>query len=237
MTKDNEGSSRDFSFLLDDKRVDIDVRAFRNHIDILNRLCDEYANVISPLIVEYEVEKNEFPVEILNEIRAIVGHVVRAAATKDDAEVSENIKKAHSHAKRATLDGYKYLCVTYDDRYWEFFSRYNNIDWISSGLQSDVFGIDEKHALAVSLLKQAKNSEGLQNDSQRGDSLGEEKLVNSSLLSTMYQRAYEEYRLLYRMLYELDSKMSQLSEAKKMVVKKKRSVLDVLGLKKDEAFT
>lgn len=232
MTKDNEGNSRTFSFLLDDKRVNIDVRTFRNHIDILNRLCDEYANVISPLIVEYEVEKNEFPIEILNEIRAIVGHVVRAAATKDDTEVSENIKKAHSHAKRATLDGYKYLCVTYDDRYWEFFSRYDNIDWVSSGLQSDVFRINEKRALAVSLLKQAKNSEGLQNDSQRANSLGEEKLINASSLSAMYQRAYEEYRLLYKMLYELDSKMSQLSEESKMVIKKKWSFLGVLGLKR-----
>lgn len=116
MTKESESNTQEFIFSLDvTRKVDIDVTPLNKYKDELNRLLSEYANIVNPLIVEYEVEKNEFPIEILNEVRAIIGHIVRATATKDEEEIAENIKKAHSHVKRAMLDGFKYLCVIYDD--------------------------------------------------------------------------------------------------------------------------
>ena len=144
MTNESENNKQEFLFSLNDAvKIDIDVDALNSYKEELNALLSEYANIVNPLIVEYEVEKNEFPIEMLNEIRAIVGHIVRATATKDDKEISENIRKAHSHVKRATLDGYKYLCVIYDERYWDFFARYDTVDWVDSGLQEDVHSINE----------------------------------------------------------------------------------------------
>lgn len=48
----------------------------------LEELLEEYGNTLAPCIVEYEAETCEFPVEILNEIRAIYAHLYRASAPK-----------------------------------------------------------------------------------------------------------------------------------------------------------
>ena len=39
--------------------------------DLVNNLFAEYGDILVPRLVEYEVELSEFPVEVLNEIRAI----------------------------------------------------------------------------------------------------------------------------------------------------------------------
>lgn len=231
MTKESENSKQAILFSLnenDELRVNVDVDSLKNHKDKLNVLLSEYANVVNPLIVEYEVENNEFPIEILNEIRAIVGHIVRAAATKEEAEISENIKKAYSHVKRATLDGYKYLCVIYDDRYWDFFNRYDNVDWTESGLQNDVQSINEKRRIAVELLRKAKISESVENDSQRSKESAQGHFETVSTLSKMYRCAYSEYKSLYQMLYSLDEKMATLSRQKKLITKARFSLFPLL---------
>lgn len=230
MTKESESNTQEFIFSLDvTRKVDIDVTPLNKYKDELNRLLSEYANIVNPLIVEYEVEKNEFPIEILNEVRAIIGHIVRATATKDEEEIAENIKKAHSHVKRAMLDGFKYLCVIYDDRYWDFYARYDTVDWVGSELQSDVHDINEKRRRAVELLRKAKNSEGMENDSQRENTSSQGRLDAMITLSKMYERAYDEYKSLYQMIYLLDEKMATFAEQKKLVTKKRVGLFSTLG--------
>lgn len=43
------------------------------------------------LIVKFESQENIFPIEVLNEIRAIYGHVVRVALADNEQDVSRNI--------------------------------------------------------------------------------------------------------------------------------------------------
>ena len=234
MTNESENNKQEFLFSLNDAvKIDIDVDALNSYKEELNALLSEYANIVNPLIVEYEVEKNEFPIEMLNEIRAIVGHIVRATATKDDKEISENIRKAHSHVKRATLDGYKYLCVIYDERYWDFFARYDTVDWVDSGLQEDVHNINENRRKAVELLRKAKNSEGVENDSQRLSLSAKDHYESMETLSKMYKRAYNEYRALFQMLYLLDEKMATLAKQKKLITKRKYGLLSIFGRAND----
>ena len=97
-------SNKDY-IKFDDVSIAANLQVFQPYLREVEELFNLYANIINPLIIEYEVEKTEFPVEILNEIRAIVSHLVRASVSSDDSEVHENIKKSKSHAKRAILDG------------------------------------------------------------------------------------------------------------------------------------
>ncbi len=89
----------------------------------------EYKKTVSPLIAFLEVNDAEFPVEILNEIRAIFTHFSR---TYDEAaneeEISSEIKKAEGHLKRAILDCYKYNCVSLYDFYNQFRREYKFAD-------------------------------------------------------------------------------------------------------------
>ena len=56
----------DSSFLFSYKK-ELD-EAFRNYLEVIN-----------PFIVQFEVLRNEFPIELQNEIRAIYGHLARAS--------------------------------------------------------------------------------------------------------------------------------------------------------------
>lgn len=105
----------DFSFLAESK-------------DELEEVFRIYLEDINPLIVQFEITKNEFPVEIQNEIRAMYGHMVRAAMAETSDVAKKNISKMKSHSKRALLDCFKYCCVIYTDQYEAFFKRYDGVD-------------------------------------------------------------------------------------------------------------
>lgn len=166
----------------------------------IEELLGEYGTVLAPKIVEYEVENCEFPIEILNEIRAIYAHLYRASISKSDEDTCSNIDKAKSHSKRAVLDCYKYLCVTYDNRYHEFFKKYSYVDWNRSGLQSDIQMIDEQRAKAVQNLRRAKTLEST------------EKTSNDSSADSyrhLYELSYNDYLRLMQKINELSTKMAR----------------------------
>lgn len=71
-------------------------------------IYDAYANVIAPFIVQLEALDGEFPVEILNEIRAIFTHISRCSLAETEVIYQDNIAKAERHVKRAILDCHKY---------------------------------------------------------------------------------------------------------------------------------
>lgn len=164
----------------------------------LEELLFEYGNVLAPRIVEYEVERCEFPVEVLNEIRAIYAHIYRASVATAGRDATRNLRKAKSHSKRAVLDCYKYLCVTYDNRYHEFFKKFNYINWTKSELIEDVVAIDKKRKEAVDILRQAKTQESTERFSG----------VNPpSDYRQQYKRAYCEYVELMKLLTVLENKI------------------------------
>lgn len=94
----------------------------------LREVFQIYLEDINQLIVQFEITKNEFPVEIQNEIRAMFGHLARAAIAETPEIAKSNIAKMKSHTKRALLDCFKYCCVIYTDHYTEFFQKYDGID-------------------------------------------------------------------------------------------------------------
>lgn len=99
-----------------------------SHKEELETAFRIYNEDIVPFIVQFEVSKNQFPVEVQNEIRAIYGHLVRASMAPDDTVAKQNIDKMHSHTKRALLDCYKYNCIVMTDKYAEFFDGYQGVD-------------------------------------------------------------------------------------------------------------
>ena len=56
MTNESENNKQEFLFSLNDAvKIDIDVDALNSYKEELNALLSEYANIVNPLIVEYEV--------------------------------------------------------------------------------------------------------------------------------------------------------------------------------------
>lgn len=167
----------------------------------IEELFEEYGSVLAPRIVEYEVEQCEFPVEVLNEIRAIYAHLYRASVASNESDITGNVKKAKSHSKRAVLDCYKYLCVTYDNRFHEFFKKFGYINWTKSNLSADVVAIDNKRRQAVETLRKAKVKESTEKSS------GDEVCDPNEDYRILYRRAHAEYIQLMDMLSKLETKI------------------------------
>ena len=167
----------------------------------LESLLFEYGNVLAPRIVEYEVERCEFPVEVLNEIRAIYAHIYRATVATNKTDAEGNLKKAKSHSKRAVLDCYKYLCVTYDNRYHEFFKKFDYINWTKSNLEEDIAALDSQRRAAVDKLKLAKTKESTEQYS------GAPSSDSTIDYRDLYKCAYEEYVELMDMVANLENKI------------------------------
>lgn len=80
--------------------------------DDINEIHRQYLEVISPFVIALEVEDNEFPAEIMNEIRAIMAHMGRYYLAENDENREKNILLAKRHVKRAILDCFKYTCLS-----------------------------------------------------------------------------------------------------------------------------
>ena len=83
------------------------------HKEQLDEVFQVYLDDINPFIVQFEILKNEFPIELQNEIRAMYGHLARAAIAATPEEAERNLAKIKSHTKRALLDCYKYSCIIF----------------------------------------------------------------------------------------------------------------------------
>ena len=92
--------------------------------NIEEKIYWQYQNIIAPFIAELEVRDNEYPIEIFNEIRSVFTHLSRYKLQKSDKDISA----AESHLKRAILDCYKYLCISMEEKVYEFRNEYKDID-------------------------------------------------------------------------------------------------------------
>ncbi len=94
----------------------------------LKEIYSQYHNSIKIFIGQLEVLQNKFPVEILNEIRAVFSHIAKAYVCESKEVAWENVNKAKGHIKRAQLDAYKYMCYAFSKYYTEFRELYKNVD-------------------------------------------------------------------------------------------------------------
>lgn len=79
-------------------------------------LCNMYLTLCKPLIGFFEVIENEYPVEILNEIRATFDHLSRLVITEDENELN----KLRSHIYRMCIDSYKFVIFGLNDMFSQF---------------------------------------------------------------------------------------------------------------------
>ena len=127
------------------------------HKEQLDEVFQVYLDDINPFIVQFEILKNEFPIELQNEIRAMYGHLARAAIAATPEEAERNLAKIKSHTKRALLDCYKYSCIIFSDQYEEFFRDYHGVDltYLEDGISrlTDQKGLDLVNYILHELLQ------------------------------------------------------------------------------------
>lgn len=104
---------------------DLELKEIENR---LTKAYDVYINIICPMIMQLEVLTTEFPIPILNEIRAFTTHIAKIYQSTDKVIKEDNLLKAERHIKRMLLDCYKYTCVAFDDKYQAFQTLYKNVD-------------------------------------------------------------------------------------------------------------
>lgn len=84
----------------------------------------QYQSVIAYFIAELEVRDTEYPIEIFNEIRSVFTHLSRY---KLQGSI-EDLASAERHIKRATLDCFKYMCVSIAEEIDQFRKAYRKVD-------------------------------------------------------------------------------------------------------------
>jgi len=167
-----------------------------------------YIDVICPYILEYELLTNEFPVEILNEIRAIFTHLSKFYLSESDVIKEKNISKAEGHIKRSLLDCYKYLCMVYDDEYKRFEKMYSRIDLSLVDNGEFLPKINESRQRAIVLMKNARKSDlAVDSDDE----------VNCEEAYKKYEGAFIAYSSVKELLDNSHKKLDYLK--KKVVIK------------------
>lgn len=125
-----------------------------------NEIYKQYQNLILPYIMELEVRDGEYPVEILNEIRAIFTHLSRYKLQNEQGEVFS----AGRHVKRAVLDCYKYLCISMAEEVSTFRSEYRKVDLKLADNGKFLPELNRLENIAKDSFKKAKTSEIKKND-------------------------------------------------------------------------
>lgn len=163
----------------------------------------KYIDVICPYILQYELLSNTFPIEILNEIRAVFTHLSKHNLSNDDSVKRKNIQKAEGHIKRAILDCYKYICMAYEDRYAEFDRRYKRADLSLVDSGEFLPQLLEARRNAIALMKEARKTDLLINsDAELTQDGSYEK----------YEKAFVAYSLVYDLI---DNSYKKLENVRK----------------------
>ncbi|MCR1960196.1 hypothetical protein CWE04_11885 [Thomasclavelia cocleata] len=196
----------------DENMIKTDCKLLCSKISELNGIFEVYVNKINPMIFTYEILADNYPIEILNEIRSIFTHLSRCTFDTDEKNVNNNLTKAYSHAKRAILDCYKYNSLAYADKYYEFMDQYKNVDLSLIDNGEFLIKITNKLCLANSLMIQAKRSEA------------ENKSLDEQY--TKYENAYFEYSEIYKILENTQIKAENLKQ--KAIIKSNKENRKIL---------
>lgn len=166
-------------------------------------IYEAYVNTISPFILQLETLDGEFPVEILNEIRAIFTHISRSSLAENPEVYDDNIVKAERHVKRAILDCHKYVCVAYDEHYKRFDRLYKSVDLSVVDNGDFLVNLCQKRKLAVQLLQSAKRIE------LNGE--------DDSKIYAAYADAYNAYSDVYNLI---ESSYGKLERVKRRAIRR-----------------
>ena len=108
-----------------------------NHIqNLLDNFYKEYNTKLKPILALLEAEIQQFPINILNEVRAIHDHIARTYGDDLDLKQKEKqIELALRHINRAILDCYKIVVAVKDENIRKIIRnyRYTNLGEVDSG--------------------------------------------------------------------------------------------------------
>ncbi len=154
----------------------------------LQELYRPYSETIKPLIALIEAEREEFPLPLYNEIRALNDHVARALAPAGTLP-DEELEKARRHIARINLDCFKWLNITFAEKLETFRKDLRNVDLTK--INNGEFYSPFKAAVAEAkqLVRDAKISEN------KGDSDG---------ALCLYQAAFNKYAEAVEMTQSVD---------------------------------
>ena len=176
----------------------------------LEEIYSQYHNSIKIFIGQLEVLQNKFPVEILNEIRAVFSHIAKAYVCESEKVAWENVNKAKGHIKRAQLDAYKYMCYAFSKYYIDFRELYKNVD-LSHVNNGDFI---KTYASAIAKAEKARMIEAQAND-----------VIESY---EKYEEAYNEYATVYKLIITnlpITEKLQQKEKLEKEEFDKKIAIL------------
>ena len=167
-----------------------------------------YIEVICPYVMHYELLANEFPVEILNEIRAIFTHMSKYYLSDDALKKENDLSKAEGHIKRSILDCYKYICMAYDDKYSEFERMYRRVD----------LSFVDNGEFLPKLLEARKKAVDQMLDARKSDVsiISDENIADDDLYSK-YEKAFVTYSSVYELINKSYKKLENLR--KKAILK------------------
>jgi len=169
----------------------------------VNDIYKTYINVVSPYILEYELLGNTFPIEILNEVRAVFTHLSKYYLSDDNSIKEKNISKAEGHIKRSILDCYKYICMAYEDKYTEFKKDYSRVDLSFVDNGDFLPKLLEARKNAINLMKEARKTDLLiTSDDEAGS---DEAYIK-------YEKAFVAYSLVYELIDNSYKKMENLKK-------------------------
>lgn len=115
----------------------------------LKELCNMYLALCKPLMLFSETIENEYPVAILNEIRASFDHITRLVITESEIELT----KLKEHVYRMCIDSYRYAILSLSDLFSQFEKNSKNFQNGSSEFFTKYYTL--KHEF-TSLVMKAK---------------------------------------------------------------------------------
>lgn len=182
----------------------------------LEEIYSQYHNSIKIFIGQLEVLQNKFPVEILNEIRAVFSHIAKVYVCENEKVAWENVNKAKGHIKRAQLDAYKYMCYGFSKYYVEFRELYKNVDlsYVNNG--DFINELSKTYACAIAKAENARMVEAKAYD-----------VIESY---EKYEDAYNEYASVYKLIVDNLPIMEKLQQKEKL--QKKEFDAKIVGLEK-----
>lgn len=149
------------------------------------QIYEQYETVIAYFIAEIEVRDTEYPIEVFNEIRATFTHLSRYKLHDNEKDLTS----AERHVKRAILDCYKYMCISFAEEIKGFRETYRNVDLKIADNGKFLPELDRLENVAKGTYINAKKHEI-------------EGTISEDELYSMFEDAYNKYHMVSEFLVE-----------------------------------
>ncbi len=140
----------------------------------------QYQEIICGYIAELEVRDTEYPIEVFNEVRAIFTHLSRFKLGGKES----NLDAAEKHVKRAILDCFKYMCISYAEEITKFRFEYRKVN----------LGVADNGKFLPNLDKLERDAKAAYIKAKKAEVKG---VISDADLYSLYEDAYNKYKELF----------------------------------------